>query len=248
MSDTVFWSWQDDLPSKSNRSFIRDCLVAAVEERPHLVAYGQNRVPMNLLAWGSNKCPRKCIGSFGAEGISLVTGCDRAIGISYLLDELQGWSPKLEIFPTVPIFALTDGDSVCSFLLGNKVTGLEQRLFSYLSWVRQALKFRELMAVGHLTAERQFVDLLAKRPGTNPQLMEDLISTGEFDFRSKKQTWNRIAAGRERFKWEAPLRLALSGQPERLRLLLLKGRRRAGAIWNDEVWGNKVLFLSERNE
>lgn len=31
MSDTVFWSWQDDLPSKSNRSFIRDCLVAAVD-------------------------------------------------------------------------------------------------------------------------------------------------------------------------------------------------------------------------
>lgn len=31
MSDTLFWSWQDDLPSKTNRSFIRDCLVAAVD-------------------------------------------------------------------------------------------------------------------------------------------------------------------------------------------------------------------------
>ena len=210
-------------------------LVAAVEERPHLVAYGQSRVPMNLLAWGSNKCPRKCIGSFGAEGISLVTGSDRAVGIAYLLDELQGWAPRLGVLPTTPIFSLTDGDSVCSFLLGNKVTGLEQRLFSYLAWLRQTLRLREIMAVGHLTAERQYVDLLTKRTGTNPALMEDLIATGEFDFRSKKQSWNRIAAGRERFKWKGPLRLALHDQPERLRILLAKGRRRAGSIWVDQV-------------
>ena len=31
MSDTVFWSWQDDLPARSNRAFIRDCLAAAVD-------------------------------------------------------------------------------------------------------------------------------------------------------------------------------------------------------------------------
>ena len=93
-------------------------LVCAVEERPHLVAYGQSRVPMNLLAWGSNKCPRKVIGSFGAEGISLVGGVDRAIGLAYLLDELQGWEPLRVACPTTPIFALTDGDSVVSFLCG----------------------------------------------------------------------------------------------------------------------------------
>lgn len=30
MTDTVFWSWQDDLPSKTNRDFLRDALADAV--------------------------------------------------------------------------------------------------------------------------------------------------------------------------------------------------------------------------
>ena len=32
MGDTVFWSWQDDLPIKPNREFIRNCLADAVKE------------------------------------------------------------------------------------------------------------------------------------------------------------------------------------------------------------------------
>ena len=32
MSDTVFWSWQNDLPEKSNREFIRNCLAEAVKQ------------------------------------------------------------------------------------------------------------------------------------------------------------------------------------------------------------------------
>ena len=32
MRSTVFWSWQDDLPAKSNRSFIRNCLEEAVNK------------------------------------------------------------------------------------------------------------------------------------------------------------------------------------------------------------------------
>ena len=32
MSDTVFWSWQADLPAKSNREFIRNCLAEAVKQ------------------------------------------------------------------------------------------------------------------------------------------------------------------------------------------------------------------------
>jgi hypothetical protein len=31
MSDTVFWSWQNDLPSKTNREFLRDILSVAVD-------------------------------------------------------------------------------------------------------------------------------------------------------------------------------------------------------------------------
>jgi hypothetical protein len=31
MTDTVFWSWQNDLPAKSNRAFIRDVLAVAVD-------------------------------------------------------------------------------------------------------------------------------------------------------------------------------------------------------------------------
>ena len=32
MTDTVFWSWQDDLPARSNRVFIRECLAIAVKQ------------------------------------------------------------------------------------------------------------------------------------------------------------------------------------------------------------------------
>lgn len=31
MSDTVFWSWQNDLPSKTNRSFLREAIAIAVD-------------------------------------------------------------------------------------------------------------------------------------------------------------------------------------------------------------------------
>ena len=32
MTDTIFWSWQDDLPASSNREFIRECLAIAVKQ------------------------------------------------------------------------------------------------------------------------------------------------------------------------------------------------------------------------
>ena len=32
MEDTVFWSWQDDCPTSTNRDFIRECLADAVNQ------------------------------------------------------------------------------------------------------------------------------------------------------------------------------------------------------------------------
>lgn len=209
-------------------------LLLAVEERPHVVSYGEGTVPCNILGWGSNKCPRKTIGSFGGEALSLQNGEDKAIGSAYLVDELQGWEPRIGVFPTTPIFSLSDGDSVVSFLYGRRVTGLEQRLFHYLAWLRQTLTTREIMALAHLTPDRQYADPLTKRTGTNPELLSGLVLCGEIDLRSKKQNWNRIASGRERLMWVPQLRTLLPDQPERLSLLLAKGIRRGGALWTDE--------------
>ena len=100
-----------------------------------------------MIANSSTKCPRKVVGSFGAEAISLTAGLDRGIGIAFLADELVGWSP-LPLVPSVtPVIGLTDGESVITYLLGNKSTGLERRLLGYLAWNRCVLRSREVVAV-----------------------------------------------------------------------------------------------------
>ena len=95
------------------------------------------------------------------------------------------------------------------------------------------------MAVGHLVAARQYADPLTKRTGTNPELLSDLVDTGELELRDPKQNWNRIASGRELLHWEHELHATLHSQPERLDILLRKGRRRHGSIWYDEKEGEE---------
>ncbi len=131
---------------------------------------------------------------------------------------------------STPVVALTDGESGVPHLLGNRVTGLERRLLGYLAGVRDMLKTREVSALAHLCGKLQYSDCFTKDDSASVELSLSYLYSGDMVFQDPKQTWDRIAWGREQLVWAERLKALLKSEPLRLRLLLEKGTRRAGAV------------------
>ena len=156
------------------------------------------------------------------------SGLDKGIGLAYLADEMLGWTPRVLVPPVTPVIGLTDGESVITNLLGNKVTGLEKRLLGYLAGIRCMLRCRDVVALAHLTGKRQYADAMTKDDSID--LLLEFLYSGDLSFEHVKQTWERVVWGKEQILWEAPLKQVLRLEKNRLEILLEKGRRRGGDV------------------
>jgi len=179
----------DDSEPEDDTGTQQGLIVCACRDVSSIERLGDGFLVLNPLYWRSAKCPRAVVSTFGAEIIILQEAVDRGIGIAQNFDDLCGWTPLPLIPPASVIYALTDGDSGVSHLIGNRVAGAERRLRGFASSLRNSLRFRECQEIAHLPGAIMLADDLTKPTGS--PLVLDLLHNGGVRLQHEK-AWARI--------------------------------------------------------
>jgi len=182
-------SENDDSEPEDDTATQQGLIICACREISKIEDLGKGFLQLNFLFYRSCKCPRSVVSTFGAEIIALHETVDRGIGIAQNYDDMLGWSPLPKIPPVPLLFALTDGDSGVSHLIGNRITGEERRLRGFASSLRCSLRYRELQELAHLPGAIQLADDLTKPTGS-PQILDALTQGGVT--LSHEKAWLRI--------------------------------------------------------